>query len=164
MFPLAIQCMQMQTQQPSIPHFKSFHDHFLRLLYCFPMVTPRTIHKIYCHCQPPVFLKSDSTILVCHIMFMLSEPDITFDKETLLSHSSSNVSLSIYVQFVLLLHQVTSSPITPVFLAQYSTKLGLSNIQHLLCSLSSNFLTFPLLQKLLQVTEDVYADILSCIQ
>jgi hypothetical protein len=96
-------------------------------------------------------------------MFTLSEPDITFNKETLFSHSSSNVSLLIYVQFASLLHQVTSTLIMPVFLAQYSTKLGLSNI-HLLGSLSSNFITFPLLQKLMQVTEDVYTHILSCIQ
>lgn len=79
-------------------------------------------------CQSLVFLKSDSTVLVCHIMFTLSEPDVTFKRETLFSHSSSYVSLPIYVQFVSLLHQVTSSPIMPVFLAQYSTKLGLSNI------------------------------------
>jgi hypothetical protein len=83
---------------------------------------------LLCHCQSLVFLKSDSTVLVCHIMFTLSEPDVTFKRETLFSHSSSYVSLPIYVQFVSLLHQVTSSPIMPVFLAQYSTKLGLSNI------------------------------------
>lgn len=135
----------------------------MRPLYHLPMVIARTIHKIYCHCQSPLFLKSDSTILVCHILYTLSEPDITFNKETLFSYSSSNVSLSIYVQFVSLLHQVISSPIILVFLAHYSTKLGVSNI-HLLCSVSSNFLTIPLLQKLLQVTEDVYADIVSCNQ
>lgn len=135
----------------------------MRPLYHLPMVITHTVHKIYCHCQSPLFLKSDSTILVCHITYTLSEPDITFNKETLFSHSSSNVSLSIYVQFVSLLHQVISSPIILVFLAHYSTKLGLSNI-HLLCSVSSNFLTIPLLQKLLQVTEDVYADIVSCNQ
>ena len=126
---------------------------------------PHNSHDLLCHCQSPVFLQSDSAILVCHIMFTLSEPDITFNqKKTLFSHSSSNVSLPIYVQFVSLLHQVTSSPIMPVFLVQYSTKLGLTNIQHLLSSLSSNFLIFPLLQKFLQVTEDGHADILSCIQ
>lgn len=149
----------MQTQQPSVPLLQVIPWPF-----SVPSLSSSNGHCLHdsqdllCHRQSPVFLKSDSTILVCHIMFTLSEPDITFNKETLFSHSSSNVSLSIYVQFVLLLHQVTSSPIMPVFLAQYFTKLGVSNIKHNLFSLSSNFLTFPLLQKLLQVTEYVYAD------
>jgi hypothetical protein len=139
--------MQMQSQQPSVHHSKSFHDHFVCLHYHLP--NGHCLHNsqnLLFHCQSPVFLHRDSTTLVCHItIFTLSEPDITFKKETLFSQFSSIVSLPIYLQFVSLLHQVTSSPIMPVFPAQYSTKLGLSNIQHLLCSLSSNFLTFPLL-------------------
>lgn len=102
----SLNSLQSPTPSHSITIFCSF-------IIIFQMVTASMTHKIYyivvCH----MFFFIVIHPLVYVIVFTISQPDTSFNKETLFSHFSSTVSLPVYLQFVLLLLQCLLVNILP---------------------------------------------------